>query len=150
LTPGARNAVDSNNIDRDTTKPGTRYAIPPRITHALERIFANPDFAAPDIRSIPVIYSPAFVRAHLVLVRGSRGSVTRPGRIYTNLAEDVFFALDFHVLHEFYHVVQQWGREHMSVLGYLFRARQREREANEFARQNLEEYRKLLGCWRGQ
>ena len=135
-------------MDADTTEPGTRYTIPPRTTFALERIFAHPDFAGPDISSIPVIYSPAFVRAHLVLVRGSRGSVTRPGRIYTNLAEDVFFALDFHVLHEFYHVVQQWGRERMSILGYLFRAGQREREADEFARQNLGEYRQLLRSWR--
>jgi hypothetical protein len=52
------------------------------------------------------------------------------------------------VLHEFYHVVQQWGREQMSILGYLFRAGQREREADEFARQNLEEYRQLLRSWR--
>lgn len=141
---GAAQAVDTQTTDANTIEPGTRYTIPPHIANALERIFDDPDFDDPDIDSITVTYSPAFVRAHLIFIRGNKGSVTRPGRIHTNLAEDVFFELDSHVLHEFYHVVQQWGREDMSVNGYMIRATKREREANEFARQNLEEYRRLL------
>lgn len=122
-------------------EPGTRYTIPPQIENALERLFSDPKFDPPRIASIEVIYSPAFVRLHGI----RSGSVTRPGRIHTNLSEELFFALDKHVLHEFYHVVQQWDRDKMSVVGYLLRARRREREARDFSQAFLEEYRRLLG-----
>jgi hypothetical protein len=91
-----------------------------------------------------VIYRPGFVRRHLMFIGGRYGSVTRPGKILTNLPEQDSFEADAHVLHEFYRVIEQWGRQGMTVPGYLLRARQREREANEFAEQNLKRYRDAL------
>lgn len=76
-----------------------------------------------------------------MLIGARVGSVTRPERIYTNIAEDVFFALDRHVLHEYYHVVQQWGRERMTRVGYLLSSARREREAWDFVEANLDLYR---------
>jgi hypothetical protein len=70
--------------------------------------------------------------------------VTRPGNIFTNLPEEDYFDSDAHVLHEFYHVIEQWGRQGMTVSGYLFRAVQKEREANEFAERHLKRYRDAL------
>lgn len=125
-------------------EPGTRYVIPARIARALEQLFHDPELGAPDIDAVPVVYRPLFVRSHLALIGARYGSVTRPRRIYTNLAAEVFFAHDRHVLHEFYHVIEQWGRGNMTALGYLLRARQREREAEQFAEASLERYRELL------
>lgn len=104
---------------------------------ALERLFAQPN-----VDRIVVMYRPLYVRSHLLFIGGRWGSVTRPERIYTNLAEDVFFDLDRHVLHEYYHVVQQWGRERMTRVGYLLASRRREREACRFAELNLQLYRR--------
>lgn len=115
------------------------YAIPGDVRGALEAIFGHGS-----TQDVMVIYRPGFVRRHLIFVGGRYGSVTRPGKIYMNLPEEEFFEADAHVLHEFYHVIEQWGRQGMTVPGYLLRARQREREANEFAEQNLKRYRDAL------
>ena len=89
-----------------------------------------------------MIYRPLYVRGHLLFIGGRVGSVTRPERIYTNVPETLFFTLDGHVLHEYYHVVQQWGRERMTRAGYLLHSRRREREAHEFVAANVERYRR--------
>ena len=130
--------------DGNQAKRGNEYAIPSHIAKALEGVFSEQDSDDPDIQSIRITYSPSFVKAHFLFKRSKTGSVTRPDRIYTNLSEDDFFALDLHVLHEFYHVIQQWGRENMTVPGYVLRNRRREREARDFAKHNLDEYRRLL------
>ena len=106
--------------------------------YALERVLD-----APDVARIAVVYRPWYVASHLAFIGARFGSVTRPGRIYTNLPESLFFRMDRHVLHEYFHVVQQWGRERMTAFGYLRRCRQREREAVEFAAANLARYKEL-------
>jgi hypothetical protein len=78
------------------------------------------------------------------LLGGGQGSVTRPGRIYTNIPEEQFFRLHRHVLHELYHVIEQWGREGMTIGSYLRHARRREAEAEDFARENVDRYREIL------
>jgi hypothetical protein len=116
---------------------GTRYAVPADILAALERLFAEPG-----LDRVAVIYRPLYVRSHLVFIGGRTGSVTRPGRIYTNIPEPLFFTLDRHVVHEYYHVVQQWGRERMTRLGYLLNSRSREGEAHAFVDANVQLYRR--------
>ena len=106
--------------------------------HALEAVFDEPG-----LDRISILYRPWYVQSHLVFIGARIGSVTRPGRIYTSIPEALFFRLDAHVLHEFFHVVQQWGRERMTTLGYLLHAGQREREARDFVSVNLERYIKL-------
>src|SRR5690606_10642838 len=112
-----------------------RYTVPRDVLEALERVFREPDLGR-----IEVVYRPWYVVSHLAWIGGSVGSVTRPGRIYTNISEAAFFRLDLHVLHEYFHVVQQWGRERMTRTGYLLAAGRREREACAFAAANLERY----------
>lgn len=99
--------------------------------------------AEPAVDRIAVLYRPLYVVSHLACIGGRFGSVTRPGRIYTNISEAVFFRLDGHVLHEYFHVVQQWGRERMTPLGYLLTYRRREREAADFVAANLDRYKRL-------
>lgn len=118
--------------------PATRYLAPPDVLHALETLFAEPGLDRIEVR-----YRPLYVRSHLVAIGCWNGSVTRPGRIYTTLSAAAFFASDAHVLHEYYHVVQQWGRERMTRTGYLLCCVRREREAADFTRAQIGCYRRL-------
>jgi hypothetical protein len=115
------------------------YAIPAPVRRALESIFGEGSTAA-----VQVVRRPWYVRAHLVFAGARSGSVTRPSRIYTNLPADVFFGADQHVLHEFYHVIEQWNRQRMSRIGYLVQRARREAEADAFARLHLCRYRDQL------
>jgi hypothetical protein len=128
--------VRSTSRRTDPVPTGTRYRVPADVLGALERVFAQPN-----LDRIAVIYRPLYVRSHLFFIGARYGSVTRPERIYTNIAQDVFFDLDRHVLHEYYHVVQQWGRERMTRAGYLLTSRRREHEARRFTALNAERYR---------
>lgn len=112
--------------------------MPPDVLNALRHVLEEPA-----IERIAVIYRPWYVVSHLVFIGGRFGSVTRPGRIYTNIPEPLFFRLDGHLLHEYYHVVQQWGRERMTRSGYLLDCRRREREAEDFVAANLTRFRAL-------
>ena len=72
------------------------------------------------------------------------GSVTRKNKIYTNLGCKRFWSDHFHLLHEYFHTVRQWGRG-MTEWSYLWSWRQREREADGFAQQKQMEYTQCLG-----
>jgi hypothetical protein len=130
---------ETRTADRLRQQQRNRYAVPADVRLALERLFDTPGIAA----AIDVVYRPIYVRAHLMFVGASFGSVTRPGRIYTSIPETVFFGLDEHLLHEYYHVIQQWGRERMTIPGYLWNAWRREREAQRFAKANVATFVKL-------
>lgn len=125
-------------VDGHAALPGASYRVPVDVLGALERVFEQPG-----LDRIAVVYRPLYVRSHLACIGARCGSVTRPQRIYTNISESLFFTLDRHVLHEYYHVVQQWGRERMTRAGYLLSSRRREREACDFAARHLERYRRF-------
>ena len=116
----------------------SRYVAPSDVRFALEALFGK---AAVD--RIEVVYRPLYVRCHLAVIGARHGSVTRPWRIYTSLSPGEFYARDMHVLHEYYHVVQQWGRERITRLGYVLNWRRREREAADFVAANLVRYIEL-------
>src|SRR5690606_23585225 len=122
-----------------TRHASVRYRVPPDVLDALAVVFEDPR-----IDRIAVVYRPWYVASHLACIGARTGSVTRYERIYTNIPEPVFFRLDGHVLHEYFHVVQQWGRERMTRLGYVLRYRRREREAEDFVAANLARYRTLI------
>lgn len=132
---GARRAGER----KDALLSGTVYDPPESVLEALGRLFDG----AAAVRAVQVVYRPAYVDAHLFFIGGGRGSVTRPGRIYTNMPAEDFFDHDAHVLHEFYHVIEQWGRARMTIPGYLSRARRREAEARAFVERTLMAYCRL-------
>ena len=121
----------------------SRYVPPADVRFALEALFDEAD-----LDRIEVVYRPFYVRCHLAVIGARDGSVPRPRRIYTSLTPRTFYSRDTHVLHEYYHVVQQWGRERMTRLGYLARWRRREREAAAFACEHVERYRRLRAAAR--
>ena len=101
----------------------------------LESTFGEP------IDSIEVIVDIPMVTRHRG--EGAKGSVTRQNAIYTSLGCDGFWPQHFHVLHEYFHVIRQWGRG-MTKASYLVSWRQKEREADAFAEDHLMEYIKCL------
>jgi hypothetical protein len=109
----------------------------------LEKAFGEP------IVNIKVTVDNDFVHWHLGDdENGSpiRGATTRPGNIFINMPCDDFWADPLLVLHEYYHVVQQWGHEEMSIPGYLLTWKRREREAWDFAKRNVERLKGCLEC----
>ena len=124
------------------SSPDNVYSIPESVRDALEGILGDGS-----TEGVEVIHRPWYVRAHLIFLGSLRGqgSVTRPERIFTNIPEEEFFKADRHVLHEFYHVVEQWREQDMSRTDYLRNAGEREAAAEGFASENLDRYRKLLG-----
>src|SRR5690606_11382422 len=139
-----RTRSPSGGERRRLPRRSSRYVPPADVRLALEAFFG-----AADLDRVEVVYRPFYVRCHLAVIGARDGSVTRPRRIYTSLAPRAFFSRDMHVLHEYYHVVQQWGRERMTRLGYLARWRRREHEAAAFACEHVERYRRLRAAARG-
>ena len=115
------------------------FALPLKTRIALKAVFG----IGADLVTIKT--SPAFVRAHLAFIGGWEGSVTRPGTIYTTLTRGQFNAAHFHLLHEHFHVISQWGGG-MTRLGYLMNSGAVESAANAFARSNLGAFRSALGA----
>jgi RHS repeat-associated protein len=101
----------------------------------LESVFGEP------VDGFDVLVDPPMVTRHLG--EGARGSVTRENTVYTNLGCGGFWSQHSHVLHEYFHVIRQWGRG-MTWLSYLINWRQREREADAFAQDHVMEYVKCL------
>lgn len=115
--------------DADSGAPNKRCAVPTKIQKCLIEIFgesANDVTIIIDRRKLAWHFWP-----------GIAGATTRRGKIFINFPCGQFWNDPKFVLHEYYHVIQQWGVERMSVWGYLARFWIREREARRFAEQNL-------------
>ena len=98
------------------------------------------------VREVRVIEHSLFARLHLGAV-----ATTRRGTIYLSGSAADFFANPALVLHEYCHVVTQWGPGRLTSAGYLLECVKRgywdnrfEVEAREFAQSNLHRYRVLL------
>jgi hypothetical protein len=109
----------------------------------LEKTFGEP------IDKVTITRDDDFVNWHLGNDKDGnpvRGATTRPGKIFINISCDEFFSDPLFVLHEYYHVVQQWGHEGMTIPGYLIRSGQREREAWDYAKRNFQKVKDCLSC----
>jgi RHS repeat-associated protein len=114
-------------------KPG------PKMKKCLDDLFGQ------DTSNVDVVVDPPMVARHLG--PDVQGATTRPNTIYISMSCDEFWdGPPWFILHEYYHVIQQWGREGMTIPGYLFNFRRREAEAQEFAISNQEKFKKCLAC----
>jgi RHS repeat-associated protein len=114
-----------------------------RMKKCLEKVFNEP------IDNISVTIDEPFVHWHFGDDENGkpiRGATTRPGKIFINFPCDQFWAAPDLVLHEYYHVVQQWGHDGMSIPGYLLTYRKKEKDAWDFAKRNLEKFKNCLSC----
>jgi Domain of unknown function (DUF4157) len=119
---------------------GRRYAIPPAVSAALERVFGEP------VSAVVVIESSHYARAHL----GMRAT-TRPNRILLSISGAEFANDPEMLLHEYFHVLRQWRPGHLTRWRYLKESARRgywdncyEREARAFAAAAEALYRRYL------
>ncbi len=119
---------------------GRRYALPEPVAAALERVFGEP------VRGVTVIEHSRYARMHLGM-----SATTRPNRILLSISGGEFVANPDLLLHEYFHVLRQWGTGRLTHWRYLiesarrgYRANQYEQEAREFAAAAAERYRRYL------
>jgi hypothetical protein len=119
---------------------GRRYALPPPVTAALERVFAEP------VGGVIVIEHSRYARLH----RGMCAT-TRPNRILLAMSGAAFVADHELLLHEYFHVLRQWRTEQLTRWRYVVESTRRgywdnryELEAREFAAAAMEKYRRYL------
>jgi hypothetical protein len=110
------------------------------VAGALERVFAEP------VREVTVIEHSRYARLH----RGACAT-TRPNLILLAMSGDEFIADPDLLLHEYFHVLRQWGRAHLTRWRYVVESarcgywnNRYEREAREFAAGAVERYRRYL------
>jgi hypothetical protein len=119
---------------------GRRYVVPLPTRIALERVFEAP------LDGIVVIENSLYARAHLRM-----RATTRPNRILLACNGAEFVADPELLLHEYFHVLRQWGPGHLTRWRYLaeaarygYRANRYEQEAREFAASARERFDRYL------
>ncbi|SRR5713226_7635077 len=120
---------------------GRRYVLPPPVALALERLFGEP------VGGVIVIERSRYARAHLGMC-----ATTRPNRILLAIDGQAFVSNPDLLLHEYFHVIRQWGTGQLTRWRYLMELMRCgywdnpfEREAREFAVEAVERYRRYLG-----
>jgi hypothetical protein len=119
---------------------GCRYVLPPPVALALERVFGEP------VGGVIVIERSLYARVHLGMC-----ATTRPNRILLAIDGQQFVSNADLVLHEYFHVVRQWGSGRLTRWRYLVESMRCgywdnpfERDAREFAVEAVERYRRYL------
>ena len=119
---------------------GNRCYPPKDVQLALESLFGE------SVGKIKVIQYSIFVRFHWRAI-----ATTRPNRIYLRGSGKEFFSDGPLVLHEYFHVIRQWGPGHLTIMRYLIESFRRgywdnrfEIEAREFTDTEIFRYRALL------
>jgi hypothetical protein len=120
---------------------GRRYVLPAPVTLALERVFGEP------VGGIIVIERSLYAHAHLGMC-----ATTRPNRILLAIDGQHFVSNVDLVLHEYFHVLRQWGTGRLTRWRYVRESIRYgywdnpfEREAREFAAEAVERYRRYFG-----
>jgi hypothetical protein len=115
---------------------GKYYRLPSSVEAALERVFDE------SVGAVRVIELSRYARLHPRMT-----ATTRPNRILLSISGEQFIARPELVLHEFFHVLRQWGTGSLTRWRYLTESFRRgywdnrfEREAREFTASNLERY----------
>jgi hypothetical protein len=106
-----------------------RYIVPERVSVALEQIFEEP------VGAVQVIEYSRYARAHLGMT-----ATTRPDLILLAISGREFVANPALLLHEYYHVLRQWGTGRLTRWRYLVESARSgywqnrfEREARDFS-----------------
>ena len=120
---------------------GRRYVLPPPVTLALERVFGEP------VGGVIVIERSRYARAHLGMC-----ATTRPNRILLAIDGQEFVSNTELLLHEYFHVISQWGTGRLTRRRYLVESircgywdNPFEREAREFTAEAVDRYHRFLG-----
>ena len=115
--------------------------LPESVAGALERVFAEP------VDGVIVIEHSRYARLH----RGAYAT-TRPNRILLAMSGAAFIADPELLLHEYFHVLRQWGTGHLTRWRYVVESarcgywnNRYEREAREFAAGAVEQYVSMVG-----
>jgi hypothetical protein len=124
---------------------GQRYVLPAPVAMALDRTFEEP------VAAVKVIEYSRYARAHLGMT-----ATTRPGCILLAISGPEFIANPEILLHEYFHVLRQWGTGRLTRRRYLLESARRgywenrfEREAREFSAGNVDRYCEYLNQGRG-
>jgi hypothetical protein len=119
---------------------GNRCHPPKDVQLALESLFGEP------VGQVKVVQYSIYVRFHWRAI-----ATTRPNRIYLRGSGKEFFADGPLVLHEYFHVIRQWGTLDLTIPSYLLECFRRgywdnrfEVEAREYAATEIFRYRALL------
>lgn len=119
---------------------GQRYVMPERVLRALEQIFEEP------CGEVEVIEYSRYAQAHLGMF-----ATTRPNRILLAAGGAEFAAKPEVLLHEYFHVLRQWGTGRLTRWRYLaesarcgYWANRFEREARAFAAATVGTYRRYF------
>jgi hypothetical protein len=119
---------------------GQRYQIPKRVCVALEQVFGS------SVGKIKVIEHSRYARAHLGMT-----ATTRPNHIFLAISGDEFVSNPELLLHECFHVLQQWSTGRLTRWRYLVESarcgywnNRFEREARQFSAATVERYRGYL------
>ena len=117
---------------------------PEPVVKALERVFGEP------VSAVTVIEHSRYARIH----RGM-SATTRPKCILLAISGTEFVANPDLLLHEYFHVLRQWGAGRLTRWRYLiesarrgYRGNEFEQEAREFAAASIERYLALLADFR--
>lgn len=120
---------------------GRGYVLPEPVAAALERVFGEP------VDRVRIIEHSLYARIHLGV-----SATTRPDRIFLAIGGAEFVANPDCLLHEYFHVLRQWGTGRLTRRRYVIESARHgywanayEREAREFAAAASERYRRYLG-----
>lgn len=97
-----------------SSKRGKRVRPPPAVAACLERIFNQP------VETVEVIEHSWLVRLH-----GRATATTRPGRIYLRGSAQALFGDPWLMLHEYFHVLEQWKPRRLTRSRYLLESLRR-------------------------
>ena len=120
---------------------GRRFELAQPVTVALERVFGEP------VGGVIIIERSRYARAHLGMC-----ATTRPNRILLAIYGQEFVSNPDLLLHEYFHVIRQWGPGRLTRWRYLKESMRcgywdnpYEREARQFTAGAVEQYRRYLG-----
>jgi hypothetical protein len=115
---------------------GQRYRLPKRVEAALEQVFEEP------VGAVKVIERSIYARAHRHMT-----ATTRPNCILLAISGREFVSNSELLLHEYFHVLRQWGTGSLTRSRYLVESARRgywqnrfEREAREFSAGAVQRY----------
>lgn len=124
---------------------GKRYVLPTVVKAALNHIFEEP------VEHVRVIEHSRYAKAHIGMA-----ATTRPGRILLATDGAEFIANPEMVLHEYFHVLRQWGTGRLTRWRYLVESarcgyweNRFEREARNFAKESVGRFCRYLDDGKG-